>query len=297
MASQWCPGPDIEFTVEANPETVTAELAATLAQGGVNRVSLGAQSFNPSHLQTLERWHDPANVGRSAALLREAGIANLNLDLIFAIPGQTLDDWHRDLDAALAISPEHLSCYALTYEPNTPLAQRLKLGQVERIEEEVEAAMFDTAIDRLAAAGFEQYEVSAFARPGRRCRHNLVYWTNRSWWALGPGASGHAGSIRWKNVPRLGEYLEHGPLPPVTDIERIDSRTRVGETLMLGLRLRDGVDAKNLDSLLADDPAAHERRGAIAAFERDGLLERIGGRLRLTRAGLRLADTVLAELV
>jgi oxygen-independent coproporphyrinogen-3 oxidase len=286
-----------EFTVEANPETVTAEVAETLRRGGVNRVSIGAQSFDGRHLRTLERWHEPASVPRSVSMVRAAGIANINLDLIFAIPGQSLADWAHDLDAALALEPEHLSCYGLTYEPNTPMARRLKRGEFRRADEDLEAAMFEMAIEHLAARGFEQYEVSAHARPGRRCRHNLLYWTGGEWWGLGPGAAGHVAGVRWKNVPRLTEYLERGPLPPVTEVEVIDAGRRAAERLMLGLRLRDGIAAAELSSLLQSDPDAGRRAAAIDRQVRCGALERTNGMLRLTRSGLFIADTVIADLL
>ncbi|HWB20799.1 MAG TPA: radical SAM family heme chaperone HemW, partial [Phycisphaerales bacterium] len=156
-----CP---LEFTVEANPETVTTEIAEILKSGGVNRVSIGCQSFNPAHLKTLERWHDPASVPRAVSHLRKAGIHNINLDLIFAIPGQLLDDWLADLDAALSLQPDHISCYGLTYEPNTPLTMKMKSGTIIPAENDLEAAMYEAAIDRLAAAGFHHYEISNWAR-------------------------------------------------------------------------------------------------------------------------------------
>jgi oxygen-independent coproporphyrinogen-3 oxidase len=154
----------VEFTVEANPESVTEDLARVLVAGGVNRVSLGAQSFHPALLQTLDRIHQPPNVARAVQIFRRAGIANLNLDLIFAIPGQTLAQLDADLDAALALAPEHLSAYGLTYEPGTPLTARLQRGQVVRADEDLERAMYQRLIDHLAAAGFEHYEVSNWAR-------------------------------------------------------------------------------------------------------------------------------------
>jgi oxygen-independent coproporphyrinogen-3 oxidase len=244
-------GAEVEFTVEANPETVTPDLMRLLADGGVNRISIGAQSFDPRHLKTLERWHEPASVRRAAEVTRAAGIDNISLDLIFGIPGQTLDDWRSDLDAALAIEPMHLSCYGLMYEPNTPLTQRMRSGAIQPIEDDTEASMYEATIDRLGEAGFEHYEISNWAKPARRCRHNLIYWQNRQWWPIGPSASGHVAGWRWKNVPRLGRYLEQGPLPPIEDAEHLDEDGRVGEELMLGLRLTEGIEQSRLDALLS----------------------------------------------
>jgi oxygen-independent coproporphyrinogen-3 oxidase len=291
---------EFEWTVEANPETVTEAVARVLVESGVNRVSLGAQSFDPRHLKTLERWHDPASVARAVALLRAVGIRRINLDLIFGIPGSTLDEWKSDLEQALALGPEHLSCYGLTYEPNTAMTKRLELRQFEPCDEDLEAAMYEWTLDRTFAAGFEQYEISNFARPGEACRHNLLYWRNADWWALGPSASAHVQGIRWKNLPHLSRWLQSGSgddcSSPVQDVEQVDVETRAGELLMLGLRLREGMSEAEVDSCCAGR-AAERRRAALAAgFER-GLLERNDGRIRLTRAGQLLTDELLGELM
>jgi len=282
----------VEFTVEANPETVTAELLEILAGGGVNRMSIGAQSFNPAHLQTLERWHDPTNVGKAVGLARQAGIENVNLDLIFAVPGQTLHEWRQDLDRALELAPAHLSCYSLVFEPNTPLTTKLRLGRIAQTDQELEAEMFACTIDTLCALGFEHYEVSNFARPGRRCEHNLIYWRNESWLALGPSASGHVAGLRWKNVPHLGQYLAGGGPAPIQDVERLGPEASLGEQLMLRLRLLEGVDNRWLEQSLSA-----QRRETVRRHIAAGLLEETDARTRLTRRGLMLADAILSELL
>lgn len=288
-----------EFTIEANPETVTEELAASLASGGVNRVSIGCQSFNPVHLKTLERWHDPRNVETSMQRLRAVGITNVNLDLIFAIPGQSLADWRDDLDRALALNPSHLSCYGLTYEPNTPLTVRRNAGSIIQAEQDVEAAMYESTIDRLAAAGFQHYEISNWARDGEinRCRHNMLYWTNASWWPLGPSASGHVAGTRWKNSPRISDSLQADPWPRITDVEQVDSDGRAGEAFMLGLRLIDGLPESTIDALFQQGHRGPQRRAAIRQWTGRGLLESRNDRIRLTRRGLLMADMVLADLI
>ncbi|MEX2670582.1 MAG: radical SAM family heme chaperone HemW [Phycisphaeraceae bacterium] len=284
---------NLEFTVEANPETVTAELMSVLAAGGVNRLSVGAQSFNPQHLQTLERHHQPENVGRSFTLARQAGIDNVNLDLIFAVPGQTLADWQADLTRALALEPTHLSCYALMYEPNTPLTKKLERGRIHRADEDLEAAMFAHTIATLTAAGFENYEVSNFAKPGRRCRHNLLYWHSENTLAVGPSASGHLNGVRWKNVPHLGRYLaSEGDQTPITDVEKLSPEDSLGEQLMLRIRLLDGIEHAWLN-----DHLDARRREAIEQLITDGLLERTPDHLKLTPRGLMLADTVCTTLL
>jgi oxygen-independent coproporphyrinogen-3 oxidase len=278
----------LEFTVEANPETVTEPLLAVLVAGGVN---------DRRHLETLERRHAPAAAARSVALSRAAGIDNVSLDLIFGIPGQRLETWHADLDAALALEPDHLSCYGLTYEPNTPLTARLRAGRIRRVEEDLEAAMYEAAIDRLGRAGYEHYEISNWARPGRRCRHNLLYWHNARWWPLGPAAAGHVDGWRWTNAPRLDEYLGSCGLPPITGAERLDDDGRAGEVLMLGLRLVEGMALARVEQLLAMGSRGPQRARAIDRHVDAGLLQRSDERLRFSPRGLLLADTVLADLI
>lgn len=289
---------DLEWTVEANPETVDREKADVLAAAGVNRVSIGAQSFDPRHLATLERWHDPANVARAVGVARAAGIDNLNLDLIFAVPGQTLDEWKDDIRRALDLGPAHLSCYGLTYEPNTAMTKRLERGEFERCDDMLEAEMYEATREILAGAGFAQYEISNFARAGRECRHNLVYWRNEPWWAIGPSASGFVAGHRFKVVPRLGDWLarEGGDgSPPVVDHEPPDERRHTSEALMLGLRLMEGIDGALERRAVELEPA---RAAVFARAIAGGLLERTGeGRLRVTHRGAALANEVLAEIV
>ena len=300
-----------EFTVEANPETVHPELCDVLVRGGVNRVSLGAQSFQPKLLRTLERWHEPASVRRAVRAFRAAGVANINLDLIFAIPGQTLESLHADLEAALAMSPEHLSCYSLTYEPDTAMTQRLRMGEFQPASESLEKEMYRLVMERLAAAGYEHYEISNWARwkdgqlpwehemdcPARssyRCRHNLLYWRNGNWLGVGPSAASHVAGHRWKNLPHLGRYLTGEGAPPITDYEHLPPPRQQGEQLMMGLRLREGILWPWLDVCLApNDP----RRRSIEQFVRVGLLERSSDRLRLSERGRFVADGILAELL
>ena len=176
-----------EFSVEANPADLTPAKIALLSAHGVNRLSLGGQSFNAKKLALLERDHDAETLVRGVSLAR-ASIASVSLDLIFGTPGETLDVWQHDLQSALALEPQHVSTYGLTFERGTPYWSRLLAGELQRLDEETERAMYALAIDSLATAGFEHYEVSNFARPGRRCRHNEVYWSGDCYYAVGPGA-------------------------------------------------------------------------------------------------------------
>lgn len=280
-----------EFTVECNPETATPELLAVLTAGGVNRISIGAQSFNPVHLKTLERWHDPANVGRAIDLARSAGIARQSVDLICAIPGQTLAQWEQDLKQAVMFGVEHVSCYALTYEPNTAMTARLNRGDFDPADEDLEADMLQLTLDFLRSQGLDRYEVSNYARPGAECRHNLAYWRQDQWLAAGPSASGHVGGWRWKNVPRLDSYLgapgARG-LPPAVDAEGPDAQRATAERIMTGLRLREGIDASDLPEHLHAE--AHRLRDA-------GHVVIDGDCWKLTDRGMMLADGIAAEFM
>lgn len=300
-----------EFTVEANPETVTPELMHALVAGGVNRVSIGAQSFDRDSLKALERWHDPESVPRTVQICRDAGITNYSLDLIFAIPGQTLAMLDRDLDALIALMPTHLSTYGLTYEPNTPLTAKLRVGQINAIDEHLERDMYELVITKLEAAGYEHYEVSNWALKqtqaktehrvalgsdlhGFQCQHNLAYWHNQNWLGLGPSAASHIDGQRWRNAPNLKKYIDGCPTPPTQDHEQLDAVGRFGEQLMLGLRLREGIDADWFDNHPAQ--RSHQRETANEWIDL-GLLQRTEGRIRLTRQGLFVADSVIAKLL
>ncbi len=293
--------PDLEFTVECNPETATPELFDVLQGAGVNRLSFGAQSFNTAHLKTLERWHDPDSVPRALELAHAAGIRRVSLDLIYGIPGQTLDEALDDIERALALGVTHLSAYALTYEPGTAMTARRDRGEFAEPDEDLEADIYDAAVARLAEAGLGRYEVSNFARADHECRHNLAYWRQEAWLAAGPSASGHlhepdGGSHRWKNVPRLDSYLrdDFEGLAPVIDYEAPDALRLVAERIMSGIRLAEGVDRiAILDAADRAEPGAAARLQAAEREprERGWLLER-DDRWVLSDAGFLFADGV-----
>ena len=286
-----------EWSVEANPETVNEAVADALAQSGVRRVSLGAQSFNPKLLKALERDHDPASVERAVGLLRRAGIPQVNLDLIFAIPGSTIADWEADLLRALSIGPDHLSAYGLVYEPNTPLTVKLRKGAVTRLPEDEEAEQYEFVVEKLAKSGYERYEISNWSLPGMACRHNILYWENADWWAFGPSAAAHGNGVRWRNIPRLATWLENRPSAPVEEIECLGADANAGESFMLGLRLMKGMPLERVEMLLSCGENAPRRRRSIETFTRDGLLEQADGHLRLSARGFMIADTVLSALI
>ncbi len=292
---------DGEFSVECNPETATNELFDVLVGGGVNRISIGAQSFNASHLHTLERRHDPANVAKSVELARGAGIGRQSVDLIFAVPGQSLDEWTSDLERAIALGTEHLSCYALTYEPNTAMTARLERDEFTRADEDLEADMYELTVDRLRREGLQRYEVSNYARPGRECAHNLAYWRQHDWLAAGPSASGHLAGHRWKNTPRLDDYLsiDDEGFAPIIEHEPPDARRAMRERIMTGIRLREGLE---IDGVCAAAerlaPGARRRLETSAAWHQQvGLIVVCEGRWVLTDAGFLMGDRVASDLM
>ena len=288
--------PGCEWTIEANPETVTNEVAQIMAKHGVNRVSIGAQSFDKVQLKTLERWHEPESVERAVSCFRAAGIDNYNLDLIYSIPGQTISQVQDDLLRAIDLQPKHLSCYALIYEPNTPLRTRLDLGEVIRVEQDIEAEMFELVRTILHEANYLQYEISNFAMRGYECRHNLMYWKNKSWWPFGPAAAGHLDGRRWKNAPRLSEYILNEPLPFVQDVETLDDDRSAGEAFMLGLRMLKGMERTWVESLV-EQSTSRWREHVIERFIKEKLLHWKSDNLALTANGILVADTVILALL
>ncbi|CAN5322433.1 radical SAM family heme chaperone HemW [soil metagenome] len=274
-----------EWTLEANPATFDAAKAQLMADEGITRVSLGVQSFDPAVLATLGRDHSPAAAARSFGLLREAGIPSVNVDLMFSIPGQSLECWERSLDAAIALSPDHLSAYNLTYEQDTPFFERFEAGTY-RDDPDQNAAFFSTAIDRLAAAGFEHYETSNYAQPGHRSAHNQAYWCGQDYLGLGPGAVSTVAGNRWTNVKDTARYAS-GDFAP-REREAISPEAFALERLALQLRTAEGLPAAFLtpdQHRKLDDLAA----GSLATFD--------GQYLTLTRQGHFLVDSIAAYLV
>ncbi|WP_048698169.1 radical SAM family heme chaperone HemW, partial [Nostocoides australiense] len=207
LASQWQLEDDAEVTTEANPDSVTIDSLATLRAGGFTRVSFGMQSSVPHVLATLERTHGPANVAAAVAGARTAGL-DVSLDLIYGTPGESIEDWRRSLEAAIALEPDHISAYALVVEAGTKLAAQVRRGLITMPDDDDEADKYELADELLTAAGYGWYEISNWARPGKECRHNLAYWRGADWWGFGPGAHSHVGGVRWWNVKHPGAYAD-----------------------------------------------------------------------------------------
>ena len=276
--------PAHEVTVEANPETVTPDLARALRSAGVTRVSLGAQSFQPHLLSVLERGAQPDDVRGAVAHLRNAGFDNLSLDLIYGIPGQSVADLEADLAAALALEPEHLSCYELEAKPGT----RFTIHHGDELARQAEAMedYFERVVATLTANGYRWYETANFCRDEKRALHNLGYWLGRDYLGIGMGAVSTIGGERRRNTPKLARYLA-GRYD--REIELLDEDTRARERLMLGLRLDDPLPIAGLEHAL--DPAG------LARVEQLGLAERADDTLTLTERGRYLGGAVTATLL
>jgi oxygen-independent coproporphyrinogen-3 oxidase len=287
-----------EWTTEANPNTITPEYCDILREAGVNRISMGAQSFDRAELAMLERNHNPDDVPKCVRLAREAGFDRINVDLIYAIPGQTMESWQRSLESALSLKLSHLSCYGLTYEPNTPMTARKQMGQFVSAPEALELEMFHYTRERLITAGLEAYEISNFAALGQECRHNLLYWRGGTYIGLGPSAASHVDGCRFRNRPHLGEWeraVERAELPAI-EVEHLTPRQRAGELVMLMLRLSEGVRYDDLIKRFGCEVRSWFSE-TIAHLQKLSFIQADADRFGLTRAGLDIADSVAAEFL
>ncbi|MHC4198783.1 MAG: radical SAM family heme chaperone HemW, partial [Planctomycetota bacterium] len=288
----------IEFTVEANPGTVDEKRMALLRGFGANRVSLGVQSFEDERLRLLGRAHSSREAEEAFAAARAAGFDNVSLDLIFAVPGQELDDVASDVARAVGLGPEHVSLYGLTYEAGTRMRRMLDAGEVTSVDEESERAMYLSLIDSLERSGYPQYEISNFARPGLESRHNLACWLGEEYIGLGPSAASYTGGERRKNVRGLTEYarrLARG-VEPVEERERLPPERASRERACLALRTRRGIDPTDFERRTGFDLDALLGEAGTRLFA-GGWLEMLEGRVRLSREALPVADAVLSEIV
>jgi oxygen-independent coproporphyrinogen-3 oxidase len=296
---------DVEVTIEANPNNLDERYSSDLLDAGVNRLSVGAQTLDRRGLRVLGRLHEAEHVVRAIAAARRAGFENLSLDFIYGWPGQTIEQWRRDLDQVLTgevggRQPEHLSLYGLIVEPGTPMADAVQRGILATVDDDTAADFHELAVSMLADAGWTHYEIANWASsPRAASRHNAVYWRNGDYAGVGAGAHGHVRNRRTMNQPSPGRYIAslQGGEPVVTNVEEISERTAMGETMMLGLRLlEDGVSAPSF-----------ARRHGVSLFEQFepqlarltsiGLLEADDRRVRLTQRGALLANAVCAEFL
>ena len=284
---------DAEVTMEANPDTVTTELAIGLASAGVTRLSIGMQSAVPRILGILDRTHDPASVPAAVAAARSAGLQS-SVDLIYGTPTETIDEWRDSLRSAIDLGTDHISAYALIVEEGTAIERRIRRGELPTIDDDYHADAYELADSMLSAAGFDWYEVSNWSRGvSARSRHNLAYWTDADWWGYGPGAHSHIGGTRWWNVKHPAAYAERvgAGVSPGLEREVLTSEQRHDESVLLGARLRDGLDLTRLSAT---------ERPRVAELIADGLVDgeaAIGGRLVLTLPGRLLADLVVRRIL
>jgi len=299
--------PDAELSMESNPGTLTAAFLDTAVSAGVNRLSLGMQAYQPEILQFLGRFHSFEEVSRSVSMARAAGLNNLNLDLIFGIPGQTLSDWNETLDAALSLSPDHLSAYGLISEEGTPLQRRLDAGEAVLPDPDIEREMYDLAIRRLRAAGLEQYEISNFARKGFECRHNIGYWTQVPYLGLGLSAASmriqeQTGlgltCLRTTNPSDLAAYQEmiRSGIHSAAIRETISPEEARFETMMLSLRMNRGISESRFLALhgVSIDAVYGEK---LEEMRKKGLMRHENGAWSLTRKGMDIQNAVLVEFM
>jgi len=288
----------VEFTVEANPGSLTADKLAVLRECGVNRISIGAQSIFDRFLKQLGRVHRAADIDRAVQLCREAGIQRISLDLIFGIPGQTLREWLTTLERALAWKVEHLSCYALTFEPGTEFHARRRAGNIAATPEGLELAMFRLTERVLRGAGMPRYEISNYARAGRSCQHNLNYWRNGSYVGFGAGAHSYVDGVRQGNERHLGRYAtaicQRGDAAVFR--ESLSGLDAARETLVFGLRTTEGVDLRRVGERFGVD-LEREVRSDVDRLSAGRFVELHEGRLRLARRGWRVADEIAATFL
>ena len=289
--------PGYEFTIEANPADVDAPMIDALSALGVTRLSLGGQSFRTEKLQLLERDHEGIDI-QPVVVAAHVAKMQVALDLIFATPGETLGEWAADLEAAIEIEPDHVSTYGLTFERGTAFWSRKQRSELAEVDEELQRDMYALAIDRLAAAGYEQYEVSNFARPGCRSRHNQVYWSGDGYFAYGPGAARYVDGVRETNHRSTTTYLNRvlAGESPVAEREELSPEARARELLVFGLRRIEGVSRRqfrNRTGFECGDLVAAPLRKFIDL----GLLADDGERIRLTREGLFVSDAMWPEML
>ena len=287
-----------EITIEANPETVDEAVFERLLEAGFNRISIGVQSLAAHVLERLERTHSAARALRAVRQARAAGADNVSVDLIFGSPWETLADWRATLDGTLDVEPDHVSAYALTVEDGTPLAMLVSQGRAPDVDPDVQAERWETANEVLSLAGYERYEVSNWARPGRPARHNVLYWCAGDYLALGAGAHGHLDGRRFWNVRLPRDYIARAGSPRGAEAgsETLDARSRAAEALVLGLRLASGVDAAGFAARFGR-ALFEDLKPALEDLRADGLLEARRDVIRLAARGTLVANEVACRLL
>ena len=287
----------IEITLEANPDDMTPEYVASLRNLPFNRVSMGVQSFKEKDLHFLNRRHDREQALRAVGLCKENGIQNISIDLIYGLPGQTLEKWQENLDDAIHLEIPHISAYHLIYEEGTALYKLMEAGKVAPIEEELSVTLFSTLINRLAEAGYLHYEISNFARPGYFSQHNSSYWTGKKYIGIGPSAHSYDGESRQWNISSLPHYLEgiRTGIPNI-EIEKLDINTKYNDFIITGLRTMWGIRTSDIREQFGEEKQAYLERQA-ATYLHQGLLIYENDTLTLSKEGIFISDGIMSDLL
>ncbi len=304
-----------EITVEANPGTINESKINTVLSPGVNRLSIGIQSFNNDELKTLGRIHSSEDASRSIEIIKKEGINNFSVDLMYGIPGQTMDSWHNSISTAVGLSPTHISAYELTPEKNTPLYKLIKSHKIDMPDEDLILEMYNHAIDYFASCGYEHYEISNFALPGFKCMHNLNYWDRGEYIGVGAGAHSFINGIRSKNTEDITRYIQDlnsGIIPEIESVKPTSAEA-LKEFIFLGLRKTEGININELPPFIPPLPRGdiytsipHLTRGDIGRYNSlldasrelidEGYLEINRGYLALTRKGIVISNTIIVRL-
>lgn len=286
-----------EFTIEANPGDLTPDKIAVLEKSAVNRISLGVQTFNDKQLKRIGRSHNEAQIYESIDSLKGAGFDNISIDLIYALPGQTMADVKENVAKAIALDIPHLSLYSLILEHHTVFMNKMRRGKLNLPTEDLEADMFDYIIAKLESHGFEHYEISNFTKPGRESRHNLMYWDNAEYYGVGAGASGYVNGVRYRNRGPIQHYLKGvAQGNPRLEEEVLTKQEMMEEEFFLGLRKKEGVSISRFEEKFAEN-FSNRYGDIVEKLTRDGLVQVTDGRLRMTKKGLFLGDTVAEKFI
>lgn len=286
-----------EFTIEANPGDLTPDKIAVLEKSAVNRISLGVQTFNDKQLKRIGRSHNEAQIYESIDSLKAAGFDNISIDLIYALPGQTMADVKENVAKAIALDIPHLSLYSLILEHHTVFMNKMRRGKLNLPTEDLEADMFDYIIAKLESHGFEHYEISNFTKPGRESRHNLMYWDNAEYYGVGAGASGYVDGVRYRNRGPIQHYLKGvAQGNPRLEEEVLTKQEMMEEEFFLGLRKKEGVSISRFEEKFAEN-FSNRYGDIVEKLTRDGLVQVTDGRLRMTKKGLFLGDTVAEKFI
>ena len=286
-------GTPSEVTLEMNPDDVTKDYMKAVRQMGINRISMGIQTFDDSRLQFIRRRHNASQAEKAVMTIREEGIHNVSIDLMFGFPNQTMDEWVTDIDKAIALHPTHISEYSLMYEEDTPLFRMLQKGEINQIDDETSLAMYTELINRLTANGYEHYEISNFAMPGYRSVHNSSYWHDTPYLGFGAAAHSYNKDTRSWNIPDLKKYIESiesGVLPSESEV--IDADTHYNDLITTALRTREGLNLDDLPQKYREYALVNARKSIS-----EHLLEATDSHIRLTREGLFVSDMVMSELI